>query len=57
MRPFLERPAAAMPPDRVAAVSASGPPLAEVVAALDRLRTLRSDRSRLARLLALTPPD
>jgi hypothetical protein len=57
VRPFLERPAAAMPQDRVAAVSASGPPLAEVVASLDRLRALRSDRSRLARLQALITPD
>lgn len=57
VRPFLERPAAAMPEDRVAAVSASGPPLAEVVAMLDRLRALRSDRSRLARLQALVTPD
>lgn len=57
VRPFLERPAAAMPQDRVAAVSASGPPLAEVVAALDRLRTLRGDRTRLARITALAVAD
>jgi hypothetical protein len=57
VKPFLERPAAALPEDRVAAVSASGPPLAEVVASLDRLRVLRSDRSRLARLQALVAPD
>ncbi|MFN8619648.1 MAG: DUF1864 family protein [Chloroflexota bacterium] len=53
VRPFLEKPAAAMPVDRAASVSASGPPLSEVVAALDRLRVARSDRSRLARVAAL----
>jgi hypothetical protein len=56
VRPFLEKPAAAMPPERAASVSASGPPLGEVVAALDRLRALRSDLSRLVRLQALAGP-
>jgi hypothetical protein len=50
VKPFLERPAAAIPPDRAALLSASGPPLSEVIAQLTRLRELRTDRSRLRRL-------
>ena len=47
VKPFLERPAADAPPDRVAELSASGPPLHEVIATLDRLRVLRTDRAPL----------
>jgi hypothetical protein len=53
VKPFLERPAAAIPPARLAGLSASGPPLEEVIAALARLRVLRSDRVPLERLRAL----
>jgi hypothetical protein len=53
VKPFLERPAAAMPPDRYAALSASGPPLAEVVAFLGRLLALRTAREPLERLRAM----
>jgi hypothetical protein len=53
VKPFLERPAAAIPPERFASLSASGPPLGEVVATLERLRGLRTDRARLARLREL----
>jgi hypothetical protein len=53
VKPFLERPAAAAPPDRRAALSASGPPLEEVIASLARLRALRTDRAPLRRLRAL----
>jgi len=52
VKPFLERPAAAIPPDRYAALSASGPPLADVVAHLGRLLALRTDREPVERLLA-----
>jgi hypothetical protein len=50
VRPFLERPAAALPPDRTADVSASGPPLEEVVATLGRLAALRTAKAPMARL-------
>ncbi len=50
VKPFLERPAAATPPDRYAALSASGPPLEEVIATLARLRVLRTARAPLQRL-------
>ena len=50
VKPFLERPAAALPPDRLAGLSASGPPLEDVVATLGRLRELRTARAPLARL-------
>lgn len=47
VKPFLERPAADAPPERFAELSASGPPLHEVIATLDRLRVLRTDRAPL----------
>jgi hypothetical protein len=50
VKPFLERPAAATPPDRYAVLSASGPPLEEVISLLDRLRVLRTARQPLKRL-------
>jgi hypothetical protein len=53
VKPFLERPAAALPPERLAGLSASGPPLEEVVAMLARLRELRTDRASLGRLREL----
>jgi hypothetical protein len=53
VKPFLERPAAEIPPDRLAGLSASGPPLEEVVAMLARLLALRTDREPLQRLRAL----
>jgi hypothetical protein len=53
VKPFLERPAAAIPFERLAGLSASGPPLDEVIAMLARLRELRTDRVRLERLRAL----
>jgi Domain of unknown function (DUF1864) len=53
VKPFLERPAAAVPPERLAALSASGPPLEDVVATLGRLRELRTARAPLARLREL----
>jgi hypothetical protein len=53
VKPFLERPAAAIPPDRLAGLSASGPPLDEVVAMLGRLCALRTARVPLERLRAL----
>jgi hypothetical protein len=53
VKPFLERPAAAIPPDRFAVLSASGPPLEEVIAHLGRLSILRSARAALERLRGL----
>jgi hypothetical protein len=53
VKPFIERPAAALPPERQDSVSASGPPLDEVIALLDRLRALRSDRTPFRRLQEL----
>ncbi len=53
VKPFLERPAAATPPDRFADLSSSGPPLDEVIAVLDRLRALRTGREQLQRLRKL----
>jgi hypothetical protein len=53
VKPFLERPAAAIPPDRYALLSASGPALDEVIATLERLRVLRTSRARLQRLREL----
>jgi len=53
VKPFLERPAAAAPPDRFAVLSASGPPLEEVIALLERLRVLRTARAPLQRLREL----
>jgi hypothetical protein len=53
VKPFLERPAAAAPPDRRAVLSASGPPLGEVIASLGRLRALRTDRAPVQRLREL----
>ena len=50
VKPFIERPAAAMPPERQDSLSASGPPLDEVISFLDRLRALRSDRAPFRRL-------
>lgn len=47
VKPFLERPAAATPENRHADLSASGPPLDEVIAMLDRLRSLRTARAPL----------
>ncbi len=44
--PFLAGPAAAMPPDRLARVTASGPPLDVVLADLRRLVDLRAARDR-----------
>lgn len=59
VRPFLEVPAAAVPPERQARLTASGPPLDVVVAGLARLVDLRAARdrpgtahARLARLRA-----
>ena len=59
VKPFLERPAAAAPPERQARLSASGPPLDVVIAGLARLSDLRAARdrpgtahARLARLRA-----
>lgn len=54
VKPFLEKPAAAAPPEDL---TASGPPLAVVMAWLDRLKHLRTGRShpdltRLRELLA-----
>lgn len=54
VKPFLERPAAATPPDRFADISTSGPPLDEVIATLERLRALRTARAQLRRLRELT---
>jgi hypothetical protein len=53
VKPFLERPASATPPERYAALSASGPPLEEVIAQLERLRVLRTARAPLNRLRQL----
>jgi Domain of unknown function (DUF1864) len=53
VKPFLERPAADTSPDRYASLSASGPPLEEVMATLERLRALRTAREPLERLRAL----
>jgi monodechloroaminopyrrolnitrin synthase PrnB-like protein len=53
VKPFLERPAAATPPGRYAGLSASGPPLGEVIAMLERLRALRTARAPLQRLREL----
>jgi Domain of unknown function (DUF1864) len=50
VKPFLERPAGDAPPERFAVLSASGPPLDEVIARLDRLRALRTDKAPLDRL-------
>lgn len=44
VQPFLVRPAASAPPEQAADMSASGPPLPEVVAALEHLRGLRLAR-------------
>jgi monodechloroaminopyrrolnitrin synthase PrnB-like protein len=49
----LRRPAASVPADRYAALSASGPPLDEVIAQLDRLRGLRTATEPLERLREL----
>jgi hypothetical protein len=46
VKPFLEAPAAAAPPDQQDDVTASGPPLAVVLADLDRLKHLRTARPR-----------
>jgi hypothetical protein len=46
VKPFLEAPAAAMPPDRLTKLTASGPPLDVVLATLERLVDLRAARSR-----------
>jgi hypothetical protein len=55
--PFLAEPAASMPPDRLARLTASGPPLDVVLATLSRLVDLRAARNRPgtahARLAAL----
>lgn len=53
VKPFLERPASATPPDRYADLSASGPPLDEVIAMLDRLRALRTASAPLQRVREL----
>jgi len=50
VKPFLERPAAATPSDRFAVLSASGPPLEEVIAMLERLLAMRTARAPLDRL-------
>ena len=44
--PFLAKPAAAVPADRQARITASGPPLEAVLATLSRLVDLRAGRSR-----------
>lgn len=44
VKPFLEAPAATAPPDQVEDLTASGPPLAVVLAGLDRLKHLRTAR-------------
>jgi hypothetical protein len=46
VKPFLEAPAATIPPDRLATVTASGPPLDVVLATLARLVDLRAARDR-----------
>jgi hypothetical protein len=46
VKPFLEAPAAAAPPDRQDDLTASGPPLAVVMAGLERLKSLRTARKR-----------
>jgi hypothetical protein len=53
VKPFLVRPAAAAPPARQAGLTASGPPLEEVVEQLERLRALRTSRVPQQRLAAL----
>lgn len=53
VKPFLVRPAAAAPPTRQASLTASGPPLEEVVEQLERLRALRTSRVPQRRLAAL----
>lgn len=56
--PFLAQPAATAPPDRLAKLTASGPPLDVVLAGLSRLVDLRAARDRPgtahARLTSLT---
>jgi hypothetical protein len=59
VKPFLAEPAASAPPDRLARLTASGPPLDVVLAGLSRLVDLRAARdrpgtahARLARLRA-----
>ena len=44
--PFLAEPAASAPPDRLARLTASGPPLDVVLATLSRLVDLRAARNR-----------
>lgn len=46
VKPFLEAPAAAAPPDQLDDLTASGPPLAVVMEWLDRLKHLRTARPR-----------
>ncbi|TDV43603.1 uncharacterized protein DUF1864 [Actinophytocola oryzae] len=46
VKPFLQAPAATVPPDRLAKLTASGPPLDVVVATLARLVDLCTARSR-----------
>lgn len=46
VKPFLAEPAAAVPPDRLARLTASGPPLDVVLAGLSRLVDLRAARDR-----------
>jgi len=53
VKQFIENPAAVLPPERQDSLSASGPPLDEVIALLDRLRALRSDRAPFRRLQEL----
>ena len=62
--PFLAHPAESMPPDRLARLTASGPPLDVVLATLSRLVDLRAARDRpgtayrrLARLRAAAADD
>lgn len=44
VKPFLEEPAKAAPPDRLGNITASGPPLEVVIGMLERLRDLRTAR-------------
>lgn len=46
VKPFLEAPAAKIPPDRLTTVTASGPPLDVVLATLARMVDLRAARDR-----------
>jgi hypothetical protein len=61
VRPFLADPAASVPPERLARLTASGPPLEVVLADLSRLVDLRAARDRPgtahARLAALRQED